>query len=115
MRRFLFSLLLLLALGCSDPGEKFPTKDAAPADGPGSDQKVKPDGPGSDQKAKPDGPQPDAKVMPDGPNQDQKVIPDGPSQDQKVISDGPQPDAAACPASKSVWGTMIWGNGCLWQ
>lgn len=41
---------------------------------------------------------------------------DAPGMEATVPDTGPpNPDGAICPASRSVWGTFNWSEGCLWQ
>jgi len=42
--------------------------------------------------------------------------PDGPMKLDQDVDVGLKSDMKnVCPASKSVWGVLIWDNGCLWQ
>lgn len=90
-------LCVFLLAGCGGVSR---IKDASPADG-GSDLKK------VDILVR-DGPVVEG-LKPDGPMDLSK--PDA----LDISTQDSAPDAVACPASKSVWGTMVWGGGCLWQ
>jgi len=91
IQRLVFmALLALLAAGCFEPSA---VEDTGPQDS-GKDQAVA------------------DLLIQDGPRKE-GLKTDGPLADLLLKDSGP--DAVACPPSKAVWGTMVWGGGCLWQ